>query len=601
MITLTKLSWSNAFSYGSNNSINFTDSKLIQLLGANGNGKSSIALILEEILFNKNSKGIKKSEVINRYTNAKFYTITLEFIKNDTEFYRIETKRGSTQQVKLFLNDEDISSHTSTGTYKLIEEILGFDNKTFCQIVYQSNSSNLEFLTSPDTARKKFLIELLNLSKYTKIGELFKQLASDTNKELITIESKIGTLKQWIAKYNDFNFSKLPINTVPKLHENLIIESNEISSNLDSISSINKKIIKNNTYIKTRDSIEIPDIPAKPDESLLKQHFSNKITYEKCVTDAIAFKNKMSALKDSCPTCLQTIDKNKVELLLDEQNAVIASNKSLIDTEIATISDLENKLKSWKIAKATHEEWEKLHQLIDTSLPTIPLDEESLLARLSKLQADISDMKDNISSIEKQNKENSLHNNKIDIIKTSLIEMNEELDQWVIKLSDITDKLFRLNTLAKTFSTTGLVAYKIENLSKDLEDLSNAYLTDLSDGRFLISFQITGTDKLAVVITDYGKDIQIEALSRGELTRVNVAVLLAIRKLMQSISESRINLLFLDETISALDIQGKEKLVEVLLLEDNLNTILVSHEFTHPLIEKILVEKNKEVSILIKE
>ena len=69
MITLKKLVWSNLFSYGENNEINFDDAAITQLIGANGHGKSSIPLVLEEVLFNKNSKGIKKSDILNRYGN----------------------------------------------------------------------------------------------------------------------------------------------------------------------------------------------------------------------------------------------------------------------------------------------------------------------------------------------------------------------------------------------------------------------------------------------------------------------------------------------------------------------------------------------------
>jgi DNA repair exonuclease SbcCD ATPase subunit len=104
-------------------------------------------------------------------------------------------------------------------------------------------------------------------------------------------------------------------------------------------------------------------------------------------------------------------------------------------------------------------------------------------------------------------------------------------------------------------------------------------------------------DKLNVQITDTGNIIDILALSSGELARVNTATLLAIRKLMGSISKSRINVLFLDEVINVLDETGRERMVEVLLRED-LNTYIVSHGWTHPLLEKIEVVKNGNVSSL---
>ena len=48
----------------------------------------------------------------------------------------------------------------------------------------------------------------------------------------------------------------------------------------------------------------------------------------------------------------------------------------------------------------------------------------------------------------------------------------------------------------------------------------------------------------------------------------------------------------------ALDEQGKEKVVEVLLKEERLNTYLVSHGWTHPLLEKIEITKEDNISYL---
>ena len=142
-----------------------------------------------------------------------------------------------------------------------------------------------------------------------------------------------------------------------------------------------------------------------------------------------------------------------------------------------------------------------------------------------------------------------------------------------------------------------MVAYKLENLVKELEDLANEYLAELSDGRFNINF-VVANDKLNVDLADNRSSVDILALSSGELARVNTATLIAIRKLMSSISKSRINVLFLDEVINVLDEMGREKLVEVLLAEEGLNTYIVSHGWTHPLLEKIEVVKEDNISRL---
>jgi ABC-type molybdenum transport system ATPase subunit/photorepair protein PhrA len=65
---------------------------------------------------------------------------------------------------------------------------------------------------------------------------------------------------------------------------------------------------------------------------------------------------------------------------------------------------------------------------------------------------------------------------------------------------------------------------------------------------------------------------------------------------MQSLSNSRINLLILDETVESLDAEGKERLIETLLEEEHLNTVLVSHGFSHPLLEKINIIKENNIS-----
>ena len=76
MITLEKLTWSNCFSYGPDNVLDLSDNSVTQILGTNGMGKSSIPLIIEEALYNKNVKklyldedNISKTEMINCLDN----------------------------------------------------------------------------------------------------------------------------------------------------------------------------------------------------------------------------------------------------------------------------------------------------------------------------------------------------------------------------------------------------------------------------------------------------------------------------------------------------------------------------------------------------
>ena len=594
MITIKQLRWANAFSYGKDNKIDFVAAPLTQLVGRNGHGKSSIALILEEVLFNKNSKGIKKADILNRHIKDKSYSIELDFNRDDVD-YTIKSSRGTAQIVKLFKEGVDISAHTATATYKMIEDILGFDHKSFAQIVYQSNASSLEFLTAPDTARKKFLIEILNLGKYTKAAEVFKEVSTQLTKDIAGVQSQVNTVASWLNKYEKTDLTLKEIIASPELDTNLITEAAALDSSINSIESTNKKISQNNTYKQLQSKIKLLPIPQKPEEGI-EGYQAEVAKLSKTVSDAQAFVIKMKALHGTCPTCLSDIDEEKVAELIEEKTgeAEIAAVETMSYTQ--KIVEIKQQKIAWQEAQKSQEDWEKYHALISTELPETLLDKQTLQQQFTELQNSITATKRKIVEAEQYNKEVTAHNTKVDLVSKQLVEMNQELEVYSGKLHELSERMSILNVLTKTFSTTGLVAYKIESLVKDLEDITNRYLVDLSDGRFQIGFKISASDKLNVVITDNGRDIEILALSGGEKARVNVATLLAIRKLMQTLSSSRINLLILDETVETLDTDGKEKLVEVLLHEEHLNTFLVSHGFSHPLLEKINVIKRNNIS-----
>jgi DNA repair exonuclease SbcCD ATPase subunit len=594
MITIKELRWSNAFSYGQDNKVNFINAPLTQLVGKNGHGKSSIALILEEVLFNKNSKGIKKADILNRYIKDKNYQIELDLEKDGVE-YTIKSSRGTQQTVKLLKNGQDISGHTATTTYKMIEDIIGIDHKGFSQIVYQSNAGSLEFLTAADTARKKFLIEILNLTKYTRAAEVFKEVANDLSKDITGVQGQVNTVKAWLDKYEKVDLTPKPLVAVPELDQELLQQVAELETSLKGIDTTNKKISQNNTYKQLQSKIQLVPIPDEPTDSV-EPVKTEKVRLDKTVQDAQVFIKKMKQLDGTCPTCLSQIDETKVASMIGEKTAELEQAEARIDELTKIISELQTAKKLWEESQKSQESWEKYHQLIDLTLPNEPLDRDTLQAQISDLQSSIQQTKQQIQEAEKHNSSANTHNAKVDTISKQLVEMTEELETYSESLHKLSERMSILNVLTKTFSTTGLVAYKIECLVKDLEEITNKYLVDLSDGRFQISFKVNSSDKLNVVITDNGKDIEMAALSGGEKARVNVATLLAIRKLMQTLSSSRINLLILDETVEALDVDGKEKLVEVLLKEEHLNTFLVSHGFTHPLLEKVNVVKRGNIS-----
>ena len=237
-----------------------------------------------------------------------------------------------------------------------------------------------------------------------------------------------------------------------------------------------------------------------------------------------------------------------------------------------------------------------MYRSIDRTLPVAVLDKGELEERLARVRADLVSAKESLEETARNNERITRRNTRIQVILEQTDEFKSQLDSAQEELVAQQEIVNNLEVLKKAFSTNGLLAYKIENLVKDLEELTNTYLAELSDGRFTLEF-VVSNDKLNVQITDNGNIVDILALSSGELARVNTATLIAIRKLMSSISKSKINILFLDEVINVLDETGREKLVEVLLGED-LNTYVVSHGWTHPLLEKVEVIKSGNISKL---
>ena len=596
MITLQKLQWNNCFSYGDGNEIMLDERTLTQILGTNGMGKSSIPLIIEEALYNKNSKGIKKADIPNRYVNNG-YDIILDFTR-DADEYRITVNRKTNVKVKFEKNGEDISSHTATNTYKSIQEVIGIDFKTFSQLVYQNTNASLQFLTATDTNRKKFLIELLSLEKYVELFELFKAAARDISLEVSALDSQVSTIEKWLADNKLTDTKVLPMLNLEIDTEEEEKEFRFLTKEIENISEKNKKISKNNSYIELLRQIDIDD--ARKCNVTQKESYDD-LQAELGSLNGVAagskkLLDKLSKLGDHCPTCEQEVDSNFKQGLIDSEARKVAEAREKQDEIERRISDIKRNNREYDNARKIERDWEDLYRSIDRTLPVALLDKNKLEERLARVRDDLGRRKSELERIAKENEQRTKHNTRIQVIQEQTDEFCSQLEKANNKLKSIGELSSNLEVLKKSFSTNGLIAYKIENLVKELEELANHYLAELSDGRFTLEFVVTN-DKLNVQVTDNGNIVDILALSSGELARVNTATLVAIRKLMSSISKSRINVLFLDEVINVLDETGREKIVEVLLQED-LNTYIVSHGWSHPLLEKIEVIKCDNVSKL---
>jgi len=607
MIILKSLRWGNWFSYGEDNYLKLDDEPLMQISGKNGSGKSSIPLIIEEILYAKNHIGKRKQTLVNRYLKNPMLWAELIFSKDELE-YKIKLSRKNTIKIQFFKGNEDISSHTSTNTYKTIQSVLGIDFKVFVQLIYQSSKINLEFLEATDTNRKKFLINLFNLLKYLDIHNIFKKVESDIGTEVAILQGKLITIEAWIAKHINEDLTYKESKETPEINKSDIDKLTLYKVELLNIKDINSKINKNNQYKELLKKVDMSklsytgEVPNdKHEKETERRKAQHKLTETKTkIRTHEQSIDKIKKLGDKCPSCYQEISTEIKDRLISgrlERITDLSTFSEVVDNEI---KEIETTLRDYQqiAVRVTEREnvsddFSTLQNLIDKDIPNTIVIETDILESIKNLETGINSITANIKKISAYNINVESNNSRVKVITEQLEEYQKQAEDIREQIFNVEEQQGKLSILKKAFSTNGLLNYKLEYLIKDLELQINAYLQELSSGKFQILF-VLQDEKLNIEILDEGMGIGIEELSAGELARINTATLLAIRKLMSAISSTKLNILFLDEVLGVLDEEGKERLIEVLLNEKDLNTFLVSHEYSHALIPKInLVKENK--------
>ena len=604
-IVLNDLKFSNMFSYGEKeNYISLSKNKITQLTAPNGSGKSSIALILQEVLFNKNIKGIKKADVINKWGKSKNWWANLELSVDDMP-YSIEIKRtGAKSEVSFLQDKKDLSEHKVLDTYKSIQELLNLDFNIFSQLTYQSSIDLLEFLKATDTNRKKFLINLFNLEKYIKIGEVLKIKLNDELKSKVLLQGELHTYKSFLESTTIPE--KKTIVDVPDVEEKLVKQLGLLEKQIEDYSNICKKIDKNNMYIQERDILTFDLSMKAPEES--QQLYDSVEEFKNDINKLSIHKRNVEKslveidTSDTCYACGQKIDNSQAKELmkgLDKDLCETVIKLDALKEELVYAKDVvesyEDELDKYRKNKRAITKFEDLSQVIDESIPVEYPNFGDIESQIEDLRIIISTQTKKRQDALTHNQDVGIHNAKVDALmeqKEDFLSRQKVVENDIISVSD---RVNNLEILKKAFSTSGIVAFKLENLTKELEVTINRYLSLLSDGQFQVSFRLD-KEKLNIIVSNNGIDTPIETVSGGEFSRIQTAILLAIRNLLAKLGGSSVNLLFLDEITGVLDDEGKEKLIEVLSEEEELNVFLISHDFTHPLIDKISITKENNIS-----
>lgn len=613
---ILELGFENMLSYKNMTILDFREQGVTIINGPNGAGKSSIHTILEELLYNKNSHGLTKQELPHRYSETTNYSGYVLFEASGVEYKFVKTVK-STQKVQLFKNGEDISQHTATQTYQILESIIGLDFSTFSKLVNQSMDSSLDFLSATDQKRKEFLVSLQNLERYYEVEEKIKTDRKQVEAKLNSASARVTAQTKWLNQSIDIPpimelLDEPDTSGIEQLHEKIQNQREEIGG-----------IISQLTYAESQNS-RVSTHKQKLDRAIAQVSSASKKAMDKFVNCAhhldlsrlpqITFESgslssrmqdikikhtklKADAAVTHCPTCKTSLDKSQVVKLANEMAQEYKELKQNLEA-ITSEKEQLNQFKEYSDALAESDRaQEKLQELEQEDQPQL-IDIVELTGSKLSLENLIKFWEDKIVSINKEVAKIRRANDEVRANNVARETKLQQIDKYKVELQDASVELSELQAEFNDLdllqkSTKDLVGYKIESNIKVFESLINTNLQELSDGQFGIGFELDKT-KLGVVVYDHGRKVSLKALSSGEKSIVHVATLLAIRDTMVHSYGEDLNLLFLDEVISVLDPEKKDTLVALLLRITNMSIFLVSHGYNNQLAKTLVVEKHPE-------
>ena len=175
--------------------------------------------------------------------------------------------------------------------------------------------------------------------------------------------------------------------------------------------------------------------------------------------------------------------------------------------------------------------------------------------------------------LDRETKEENPHLEQIETLQEKNIEqVNYDLINQLTKLKEHQEFLYKLLTSKDSFIRKKIIDQNLAYLNGRL----NNYLEELG-----LPHEVVFQSDLSVNITELGRELDFDNLSRGERNRLILGLSWAFRDIFES-TNSPINLLFIDELIdSGMDTQGVESSMAILkkmTRERHKNVFLISHK-----------------------
>jgi DNA repair exonuclease SbcCD ATPase subunit len=541
MITLKNITLRNFLSIGQvTQAVDFNRKDLTLILGENldlggdgarnGTGKTTLIQGLSYALFGVPINDIRKDNLVNR-TNTKNMMVTLEFNVNGTE-YKIE--RGRKPNVlKFYVNSiQERTSEDQQGenkeTQHAIERVINMSPEMFRHIVVL-NTYSQPFLALKANEQKDIIEQLLGITLLSEKAEVIKEMIrtskdniqqeefnikaiEEANKRVKEqIESTKRRQKLWKMKHDE-DLEKLAID-----YQRLI--TIDIAVELQSHKDLT-------TYNEKRKAID--DL-----NKLIARCVADEAKEEKLISKLT---KEISDLKNhTCYACGQEFHDTKHESVLNEKV------KSLQEASLQALATNTQYL----------ENTQALQEL--GVLGTMPITHYDTEAEAVKHSSQLENL---IKDIERKSEEVDPYSEQISEMENQALQ-EISFDRINVYTKTMEHQKFLLDLLS---SKDSFVRKKI--IDQNLSYL-NARLTHYLD-KIGLPHNVIFKNDLQVEITELGRELDFDNLSRGERNRLILGLSFAFRDVWENLY-SPINTLFIDELIdSGLDTMGVENSIAIL-------------------------------------
>ena len=520
---LKKVSWKNFKSYSNIlTELDFSDDSSLNLIvGANGTGKSSIAECITYLLYGK-IDDFTASEIPNR-TNKNFYGK----IELDCDGHNVVIERGLAPALfTVTIDNEVVDTAGKTNVQSMLEDnYYRIPYSVFRNIIVLS-INDFKSLVNLNAADKRNIID--RIFGFTVFNDILKLVKEDVK----TVDGGLSEITGSIRT----NMSSV---------ERITNQVNELKSNTTSQEEIDRL---------TKSVKEAEESEQKNDDNIRKlqdkrEEIKNK-TLEKS-GDMREAKKRISDIDEKlkliesgrCPTCGSSLETEEFQ---KEKEALLEERKICQNT-IDTITEIVN------------ESVRKVNLLDDNILKFRGNSKKSNILELK------SDLKSKINA----------NNAKIDPLLETRTQIETDIIELTEKQNILTDSKLNYSILLKMLGDDGGIKQRIAK--SYIRDLNNIVAQTIE---FMnMPYSVVFDSNFNTTIMHNGSKVNYKTLSTGEKKRVDFATIISFVKLLK-LQYSELNLLFIDELFSNIDIDGVDGMLQLLKdlsKELNLNIFLIHH------------------------